>query len=198
VDAVHAALGAAAGAALFEVDRFSSITSSMTPGAFADASRRSATLAQWIDAALADADRVRPGAFVRIARRAMSTTVMRPFAIAALGVVAAGFELRRKLFARRERCALRTLSAELAASGWSHLDLVKIDVEGAEEDVLAGICDGDWPRIRQLVIEVHDVGGRRERMAASLRARGYAVTHDREDWAMHELLGISTIYALRG
>lgn len=39
------------------------------------------------------------------------------------------------------------------------MDLLKVDVERAELDVLRGISDGDWPKIRQLVMEVHDVNG---------------------------------------
>ena len=36
------------------------------------------------------------------------------------------------------------------------MDLLKIDVERAELDVLRGIADEDWRKIRQLVMEVHD------------------------------------------
>lgn len=40
------------------------------------------------------------------------------------------------------------------------MDLLKIDVERAELAVLHGISDSDWPRIRQIVLEVHDIDGR--------------------------------------
>ncbi len=43
--------------------------------------------------------------------------------------------------------------------GLEVVDLLKVDVERAELDVLRGIADGDWPKIRQLVMEVHDVNG---------------------------------------
>jgi len=92
---------------------------------------------------------------------------------------------------------LITLSQALALSGESHVDLVKIDVEGAEEEVLAGIGDADWPRIRQFVIEVHDVDGRLDRMTRLLEARGFQATHAREDWKLHQVLRISTLYAAR-
>jgi hypothetical protein len=36
------------------------------------------------------------------------------------------------------------------------VDLLKIDVERAELDVLLGIDERDWPRIRQIVAEVHE------------------------------------------
>ncbi len=40
--------------------------------------------------------------------------------------------------------------------GFQCVDLLKIDVERAELDVLRGIADKDWRKIRQLVMEVHD------------------------------------------
>lgn len=36
------------------------------------------------------------------------------------------------------------------------IDMLKIDVERAELDVLAGVQLTDWPKIQQLVLEVHD------------------------------------------
>ncbi len=38
----------------------------------------------------------------------------------------------------------------------AEIGLLKIDVERAELDVLHGISDADWPRIRAVVAEVHD------------------------------------------
>ncbi len=56
------------------------------------------------------------------------------------------------------------------------VSLAKIDVERAEQLVLAGIEDRDWPRFDQLVIEVHDQGLREhEIMAERFRSRGYTV-----------------------
>ncbi len=92
---------------------------------------------------------------------------------------------------------VRTVSAMLTATGVDAVDLARIDAEGAEEHVLAGIADADWPRIRQLVIEVHDVGDRIARLRTVLDARGYRTAHAREDWALHQMLGISTLYAVR-
>jgi amino acid adenylation domain-containing protein/FkbM family methyltransferase len=49
---------------------------------------------------------------------------------------------------------LRTLSGVMATEGIERIDLLKVNVEKSELDVLLGIDDGDWPRIRQLVVEV--------------------------------------------
>jgi amino acid adenylation domain-containing protein/FkbM family methyltransferase len=49
---------------------------------------------------------------------------------------------------------LRTLSSVIAEEGIERIDLLKINVEKSELDVLLGLQPDDWPKIRQLVIEV--------------------------------------------
>lgn len=53
------------------------------------------------------------------------------------------------------------------------VDLLKIDVEGAELDVLRGIADAEWPLIAQVVAEVHDIDGRLDDVLGLLSARGF-------------------------
>ncbi len=48
-----------------------------------------------------------------------------------------------------QRCAMTTVSALMAEHNLERIDLLKIDVEGAELDVLRGIRPEDWPRIHQ-------------------------------------------------
>jgi hypothetical protein len=105
--------------------------------------------------------------------------------------------LQSRLRVRKVTCALTTLSDVIRAHALERIDLVKIDVEGAEEAVVDGVRPEDWPRIRQLVIEVHDVDGRLDRMAARLQGLGYSVATEREDWAVLELMGIRILYATR-
>jgi FkbM family methyltransferase len=52
------------------------------------------------------------------------------------------------------------------------VDLLKVDVEGAELDVLRGIDDAHWPLIRQVSLEVHDQAGRLAEICGLLQARG--------------------------
>ncbi|MDQ2699938.1 MAG: FkbM family methyltransferase [Actinomycetota bacterium] len=52
-------------------------------------------------------------------------------------------------------CEIVTLSSVIRERGIERIDLLKIDVEGAEVEVLDGIGDADWPRIRQVSAEVH-------------------------------------------
>ncbi len=184
-----------AGEATFEIDRFMTISATMHPTIFER--ERGASVGDWAEAAIADAAKVDASAVLRALSAGLRSRVWRPLVLAALAPVALVLAARRRLFLQRPRCRLITLSDALAASGESHIDLLKIDVEGAEEQVLAGIADGDWPKIRQLVIEVHDVDGRLARMRELLRARGYRVVSAREDWELHALMRISTLYAVR-
>ena len=55
------------------------------------------------------------------------------------------------------------------------VDLLKIDVEGAECDVIEGVDIDDWPKISQLVAEVHDIDGRLQRFTRLLELQGYVV-----------------------
>jgi amino acid adenylation domain-containing protein/FkbM family methyltransferase len=69
---------------------------------------------------------------------------------------------------------LRTLSSVLAEQGIERVDLLKINVEKSELDVLQGVSPGDWPRIRQLVIEV-DLQQNLRPIVALLERNGYEV-----------------------
>lgn len=77
-------------------------------------------------------------------------------------------------------CELRTLSSVLREHSLDRVDLLKIDVERAELDVLSGIEEGDWPRIRQVAVEVHDMDGRRAMIAEDLLDRGFRVTTEQD------------------
>lgn len=55
---------------------------------------------------------------------------------------------------RSYRVRVRPLSDVIDEHGIDRIDLLKIDVEGAEAKVLQGIEDRHWPLIRQAVVEV--------------------------------------------
>lgn len=73
-------------------------------------------------------------------------------------------------------CQIRTLSGVIQEYGIEHIDLLKIDVEEAEWDVVEGISETDWPKIQQIVAEVHDVEGRLTKMRELLQRRGFHVS----------------------
>ncbi len=53
------------------------------------------------------------------------------------------------------------------------VDLLKIDVEGAELDVLLGLDAETWPRVRQVVIETHNRAGRQTQIERLLAENGF-------------------------
>ena len=90
-------------------------------------------------------------------------------------------------------CELRTLSQVITAEGIERIDLLKIDVEKSELEVLEGIAAPDWAKIAQLVIEVHDSGGRLQRVQRLLAGHGFASSVEQE--AMLESTQLYTVYA---
>jgi FkbM family methyltransferase len=81
-----------------------------------------------------------------------------------------------------------TLSTVIAREGLGRVDLLKIDAERAELDVLLGLDDHDWPRIRSVVMEVHDENGQLGQCAAVLRTRGFTVTVEQAPWLANSAL----------
>jgi len=79
--------------------------------------------------------------------------------------------LNEYLRAETYNCPVKTLSDVIRELDIEHIDLLKIDVEGSEFDVLSGIQDADWRRIKQIAIEVHS-RSILERITSLLEARG--------------------------
>ncbi len=88
-----------------------------------------------------------------------------------------------------------SLSQLFRRTGVEQVDLLKIDVQRAEADVLAGIAEADWPRIRQIVIEVHDEAGRLARLSDELESRGFDLVTEQD--AHYESSEIFNLYAAR-
>ncbi|NJL28735.1 MAG: FkbM family methyltransferase, partial [Thermoanaerobaculia bacterium] len=90
------------------------------------------------------------------------------------------------LSSRLDNARLRRLSDVIREEKIEHIDLLKIDVQRAELDVLAGIDDGDWPKIDQLVMEVHDApgeetAGRAAELKRRLEQRGFEVVVEQDE-----------------
>ncbi|KAB7619606.1 FkbM family methyltransferase [Alkalilimnicola sp. S0819] len=71
-----------------------------------------------------------------------------------------------------------TLERVVARHGIDTIDLLKIDTEGQERAVLDGISPALWPRIRQLLVEVHRGEEELHGMRAELEERGYRTVVD--------------------
>jgi amino acid adenylation domain-containing protein/FkbM family methyltransferase len=90
-------------------------------------------------------------------------------------------------------CELKTISQVMREQGIAAIDLLKVDVEKSEWDVLQGIEPEDWDRIHQVVIEVHDLKGRMEKIRTVLREHGFECTvleeKDLEGTGLYQIYG---------
>jgi tyrocidine synthetase-3 len=103
--------------------------------------------------------------------------------------------LENRLSAVRLKGSVKTLSQVIEETGVEEIDLLKIDVEKGELAVLKGIGGKDWPKIRQVVMEVHDVDNRLAGVVSHLEARGFEVFVEQERGL--ENTGIYTLFAVR-
>ncbi|HEX7243096.1 MAG TPA: FkbM family methyltransferase, partial [Longimicrobiaceae bacterium] len=103
--------------------------------------------------------------------------------------------LETRLTGERVTCEITTISRVIREQGIERIDLLKIDVEKGEYDVLGGVEDEDWGKIRQVVLEVHDRDGRLEQVTSLLRRSGFEVVED-QDRAL-DGTGMYNVYAVR-
>ncbi|MFZ3491921.1 FkbM family methyltransferase [Streptomyces sp. 5.8] len=92
-------------------------------------------------------------------------------------------------------CRVLRLSDVLDTTGVRDVDLLKIDVQKAEADVLAGIDERHWPHIHQIVAEVHDINGRLAELVKQLRTRGFHTVTEADP--MSQGAGLHYLYARR-
>lgn len=80
------------------------------------------------------------------------------------------------------KCGIRSLSHVIEQFALSSVDLVKIDAERCEFEILAGVSEKHWPRIRQIVMEVHHAEGAHfEDMMRLLQSKGFTVSSEAGD-----------------
>ncbi len=103
--------------------------------------------------------------------------------------------LEERLTTRRVMRPLRRLSDVIRERGVERIDLLKIDVEKSELEVLGGIDQADWPKIRQVVVEVHDVDGRLDTVRSLLVRHGFSLACEQET-ALRRT-GLYNLYATR-
>lgn len=87
-------------------------------------------------------------------------------------------EIVRRYFqhAQHVTCQLQSLSSFIDTHAVQRIDLLKLDTEGAEEKVLAGIDARHWPLIRQAVVEVHSGIDSLRRVETILSTKGFSIT----------------------
>lgn len=101
------------------------------------------------------------------------------------------------LFRKEERivCPVRTLSDIVDEEQVDRIDLLKINVERSEREVLSGIREEHWARIRQVAMEVTDEDGGLRVTAELLHERGFRVTVEQEPRLRGT--GIHNVFATR-
>lgn len=109
--------------------------------------------------------------------------------------------LRRRLkriseTATKVHCELKTLSQVIHDYGILRVDLLKIDVEGAEVDVLSGIESRDWQIIGQIVAEVESYSRNSVVVSRLLSEHGFTII-DLEQNAVQQELDIGLVFARR-
>ena len=93
-------------------------------------------------------------------------------------------------------CELRTISEDIREQGIEQIDLLKIDVEKSEWDVLQGIEPADWERIQQIVIEVHNIDNRVNRITELFKLHGLTALVVDQDPVLKDL-DVYSVYARR-
>lgn len=188
-------LAAQSGEADFIYTPHSTMTSSMA----SVTTKSDARMGDIVQAGLADLARAFPARrplyeqFQRLMPVPIVGNIIRLGLIAAFAIPAT----RNRLLTRRARCPLHTLSQIIEKNELTTINLLKIDVEGSEAEVIAGIADEDWNKIRQLVIEVHDIDGRVRQMRDFLEERGYQTFVEIGEWQLHHLLHFYTLFAIQ-
>ena len=82
---------------------------------------------------------------------------------------------RHYLRGKKVDCPLRTISDVIDEHRLDCINLLKIDTESAEFDIVAGVRAEHWPRVRQVVMEVHSGEAQARNMADFLETAGFSV-----------------------
>ena len=101
-----------------------------------------------------------------------------------------------RLRSRTYECQLTSLSDIVRENQIQKIDLLKIDAEKAELDIINGIEDQDWPKIKQIVLEIHDPTREAiKRIERLLVEKGYRCAVEQETLLEHA--GLFNLYASR-
>jgi FkbM family methyltransferase len=96
-------------------------------------------------------------------------------------IMAASDELLDARFTHETfECELVTLSQVIVDERVEAIDLLKVDVQKCELEVLEGLEGRHWPKVRQIVMEVHDLEGRLAQVVELLESRGMSVVVEQD------------------
>jgi len=78
------------------------------------------------------------------------------------------------------KCELKTLSYVIEYNSLNKIDLLKIDCEGNELKVLNGIDEIHWSLIKQIVLEVHNINDRLNKIISILKKQDFKLKIEKE------------------
>jgi FkbH-like protein/FkbM family methyltransferase len=91
-------------------------------------------------------------------------------------------------------CPLISVADIIRDNSIKNIDLLKIDAEKSELDILKGIGESNWDKIKQIVIEIHDkVGDTFEEVKSILAKKGFKFEVEEEKFLKES--GLYNIYA---
>ena len=93
-------------------------------------------------------------------------------------------------------CKVTTLSEVIKSKKINKIDLLKMDCEGHEWEVIKGIEDQDWSKIKSIVMEVHNIDNRANKVENILKEKGFNKITLEKEKAL-ENTNLVNIYALR-
>ncbi len=104
--------------------------------------------------------------------------------------------LKRIYTGQRITCHIRPLSDVIAEQHITHINLLKVDAENAERQVVAGMTEADWAKVKQVSMEVHThiKGGENllAEMQDLLRAMGFQVSLG--ETSRETIMGVFMVY----
>jgi FkbM family methyltransferase len=92
------------------------------------------------------------------------------------------------------KCQLKTISSIIREAKIEQIDLLKIDAEKSELAILKGIQENDWPKIKQMVLEVHAIA-ELEVVIPLLKQKGFKIEVEQEGLFANS--GIYNCFAIR-
>ena len=78
------------------------------------------------------------------------------------------------------KCELKTLSYIIEYNSLNKIDLLKIDCEGNELKVLDGIDKIHWPLIKQIILEIHNIDDRLNKIINILKKHDFKLKVEKE------------------
>lgn len=91
------------------------------------------------------------------------------------------------------KCEMVSLSEIIKKYNVQKIDLLKIDAEKCEVEIINGVTENDWNKIKQVVIEVHDFDGNTHLVIENtLKEKGFHIVVEQED--NFKQTGICNVY----